>query len=88
MRRGILKIPVKIIYNEKSRIKKSQAKFPILKMRFNSQVYDTPATTWIYGNKVAIIVWSDQPIATLMRSKDIADSYKQFFNILWNSSKE
>ena len=57
-------------------------------MRFNSNVYDTPATTWIYRDKIAIIVWSDQPIATLIRSKDIADSYRQFFNILWNSSKE
>ena len=88
MRRGTLKIPVKIIYNEKIRAKKSKAKFPILQMRFNSNVYDTPATTWIYGDKIAIIVWSDQPIATLIRSKDVADSYRQFFNILWNSSKE
>lgn len=88
MRRGKLKIPLKIIYNEKIRAKKSKANFPILHMRFNSQVYDTPATTWIYGDKVAIIVWSHQPIATLMRSKDVADSYRQFFSILWNSSKE
>lgn len=88
MRRGTLKIPVKIIYDEKIRAKKSKAKFQILQMRFNANVYDTPATTWIYGDKTAIIVWSDQPIATLIRSKDVADSYRQFFNILWNSSKE
>ncbi|MDP2750782.1 MAG: helix-turn-helix domain-containing protein [Nanoarchaeota archaeon] len=88
MKRGILKIPVKIIYNEKIRAKKSKANFPILQMRFNPNADDTPATTWIYGDKTAIIVWSDQPIATLIRSKDVADSYRQFFNILWNSSKE
>jgi sugar-specific transcriptional regulator TrmB len=87
MRRGKLKIPVKIIYNERIRAKKSKAKFPILKMRFNSNVYETPATTWIYGNKVAIIVWSDQPIATLIRSKEVANSYRQFFNILLKDSK-
>ncbi len=88
MKRGILKIPMKIIYNEKIRAKKSKAKFPVMKMRFNSNIHDTPATTWIYGDKTAIIVWSDQPIATLIRSKDVADSYRQFFNILWDSSKE
>lgn len=88
MRRGALKIPVKIIYSEKSRAKKSKANFPMLRMRFSSTAYDTPATTWIYGDKTAIIVWSDQPIATLIRSKQVADSYRQFFSILWKSSKE
>ncbi len=87
IRRKKLNIPVKIIYNERIRHKKSKAKFPILKMRFNAHLYDTPATTWVYGNKVAIVVWSDQPIATLIRSKEVADSYKQFFDILWKDSK-
>jgi len=88
MRRGQLKIPARIIYNEKIRKEKSKAKFPILKMRFNSKMYDTPATTWIYGKKVAITVWSDQPIATLIRSEDVSKSYKQFFEILWRDSKK
>lgn len=88
MRRGILKIPLKIIYNEKIKAKKSKAKFPVLQMRFNPNIYDTPATTWIYGDKTAIIVWSDQPIVTLIRSKDVANSYRQFFDILWNSSEK
>lgn len=87
-RRGELQIPVKIIYNEKIRAKKSKANFPAMQMRFSDAVYDTPATTWIYGEKTAIIVWADQPIATLIRSKDVSDSYKQFFDILWSSSKE
>ena len=87
MRRGKLKIPLKIIYNEKIRSKKSKAKFPLAKIKFNSNMYETPATTWIYGYKVAIIVWSDQPIATLIRSKEVANSYKQFFDILWKDSK-
>ena len=87
-RRKKLKSPVKIIYNEKIRSKKSKAKFPILRMRFSSRMHDTPATTWIYGDKVAIIVWSDQPITTLIRSKDVAKSYRQFFDVLWNDSKE
>ena len=87
MRRGKLKTPLRIIYNEKIRAKKSKAKFPIAKMRFNAHMYETPATTWIFGNKIVIIVWSDQPIATLIRSKEVANSYRQFFNVLWDSSK-
>ncbi|MBI2548317.1 hypothetical protein HYW21_03120 [Candidatus Woesearchaeota archaeon] len=88
MKRGLLKIPIKIIYTEKTRKKKATAKFPISQIRFNPHVYDTPATTWIYGDKIAIIVWSDQPIATLVRSKEVTHSYRQFFTVLWNSSKK
>ena len=87
MRRGKLKIPVKIIYNEKIRKTKSKAKFPILQMKFNSTIHDTPSTTWIFGDKVAIIVWSEQPVVTLIRSKEVAKSYQQFFDILWKDSK-
>ena len=86
-RRGKLKIPVKIIYNEKIRKTKSKAKFPILQMKFNATIHDTPSTTWIFGDKVAIIVWSEQPVVTLIRSKEVAKSYKQFFDILWRDSR-
>jgi sugar-specific transcriptional regulator TrmB len=87
-KRGKLGIPIKIIYNEKIRAKKSKAKFPILKMKFNARMYETPATTWLYGDKVAIVVWSEkQPLTTLIRSKEVVKSYKQFFYILWDNSK-
>ncbi len=87
IRRCKLKIPIRIIYNEKIRKEKKSAGFKILKMRFIPEIYESPATTWIYGDKVAIVVWSDQPIGTLIRSKEVAKSYKTFFEILWNNSK-
>ncbi|HLD72670.1 MAG TPA: helix-turn-helix domain-containing protein [Candidatus Nanoarchaeia archaeon] len=86
-RRGKLKIPVKIIYNEKIRKSKSKTDFPLLQMRFNFTIQDTPSTTWIFGDKVAIVVWSDQPIVTLIRSKEVAHSYRQFFEVIWKDSK-
>ncbi len=88
IRRKKLKIPIKIIFNEKVRKNKEKAKFPMTKMRFSSALYDTPATTWIYGDKVAVVVWSGQFIITLIRSKEVAKSYKQFFDVLWKGSKK
>jgi len=85
-RRGKLNIPLRIIFNEKLRSVKLTADFPKTEMRFNSRFYDTPSTTWIYGDKVAIIVWSEQPLVTLIRSKDVALSYKQFFDLMWRNS--
>ena len=86
-RRGKLKIPIKIIYNEKIRKKREKKNFPSTRMRFNENLEESPATTWIYGEKIAIVVWSDQPIATLIRSNEVAKSYQQFFGILWKNSK-
>ena len=85
VRRQKLKIPIRIIYNEK--LRKEKSKLPFKQIRFNANLYDTPATTWIYGNKVAITVGSDPILAMLIRSKEVAKSYKQFFNILWENSK-
>jgi len=87
MRRAKLRIPIKIIYNEKIKKKKSKAKYRMFSMRFNSNIFDTPSTTWVYGEKTAIIVWSDQPIATVIRSREVAQSYREFFKILWKDSR-
>ncbi|MBI5393044.1 hypothetical protein HZA96_04185 [Candidatus Woesearchaeota archaeon] len=87
MRRGKLKIPLKMIFNEKVRETKTKANFPLAELRFITRD-ETPATTWIYGNTVAIIVWSIQPLATVIRSKEVADSYKIFFDGMWNNAKE
>lgn len=88
MKRAALKIPLRIVYNEKMREKRSKTSFSFFKMRFHPKEYESPASTWIYGDKVAIIAWSQQPIVTLIRSKETAESYRQFFTMLWNSSKE
>lgn len=85
-RRGKLNIPLKIIFNEKLRPIKSKAFFPKAEIRFNAKLYDTPSTTWIYGYKIAIIVWSEQPFVTLIRSREVALSYKQFFELIWKDS--
>ncbi|MFH1316879.1 MAG: helix-turn-helix domain-containing protein [Candidatus Woesearchaeota archaeon] len=82
------RIQLKILFNEKIRKKKSKDKFPICQMRFCSNMQETPATTWIYGDKVAIMVWGEQPIATLIRSKEVAKSYKVNFDFLWELAKK
>jgi len=78
---------IKVIYHEKVRELKTATKFQLVTMRFNSFIYDTPVSTWIYGDKVAIIVWDSQPVATLINSKAVADAYKMFFQTLWKNSK-
>ncbi len=86
-RRGKLNILLKIIFNERLRGIKSKANFPKAQVRFNAHIHDIPATTWIFGDTVAIVVWSEQPLVTLIRSKEVAAAYTQFFKILWKDSR-
>lgn len=86
-KRKKLKIKAKIIFNEKIRHKRQNKKLPLLEMRFSKTLEETPAMTWIYGDKTAIVVWGEQPVITLIRSKEVAKSYKQFFEILWKNAK-
>jgi len=65
---------------------------PILKeafttYRFIPESYSLPTSTFIYKNKVAIIIWSDIPIGMVTENKDVANSFKQYFEALWKLSK-
>ena len=82
------KIKIKIIHSEK--VRKWRKKHPIefADVKFISELYDSPSTTFIYGNKVAIIMWIVPPIGVLIDSKELSKSYFNFFNILWDISKK
>lgn len=44
-----------------------------------------PNVIWIYGNKVTNILWLETtPIAFVVHDKEIAESYRKYFNFLWN----
>ena len=55
--------------------------------RFVDDKFMTPTTTWVYDNKVAVVVWSRIPIATLIKSKDAANAFRAYFALLWKSAE-
>ena len=83
-RRIKLNIPLKIIFNEKIIKEKREKELKFSTIRYLDESYITPSTTYIYGNKIVIIIWSGEPMAFVIRSKQVVDSYKVFFNLLWN----
>ncbi|MBS3152633.1 hypothetical protein J4230_04445 [Candidatus Woesearchaeota archaeon] len=83
-RRAKLKIPLKIIFSESVRREKRERELKLSIIKYLPEAYITPSTTYLYGDKIAVIVWSDEPMAFLIRSKQVADSYKAFFSLLWN----
>lgn len=51
------------------------------------QEFASPVSTNIYGDKVAIILWSFEPVAILIKNKEIANSYHAYFQLLWRLAK-
>lgn len=86
-RRAKEKINLKIIYSESVKKEKREKELKLAEIRYTKDTNITPSTTLIYGDKVVIILWSDVPMAFLMRSKNVSDSYRNFFDMLWNISK-
>ena len=88
LRREKAGINTKIIYNEKLRKKREKLKMKFVEVKFVPTEFESPATTFIYGDKVSIILWSKLPFAFLVQSTEIAKSYKSIFNLLWKTSRD
>ena len=47
-----------------------------------------PSTIAIYEDKVLNVVWGEEPIAVLIISEKVAESYKNYFEYLWKIAKK
>lgn len=55
--------------------------------KFLPEKFSMPTSTFVYRNKVAIIIWSEIPTAMVMENKSVAKSFLQYFNALWKIAK-
>lgn len=86
-RRAAKGIPMRIIRSVRLRGAAWAEELKLREERFLPEIYTTPASTWIYGDKVAVIVWPPDPMAFVVRSKSVADSYKKHFEVLWKAAR-
>lgn len=56
--------------------------------RFLPRSFEMPTSTEIYSDKVVImLIVSQNPMAILIENKDVADSFRKYFEVIWASSK-
>ncbi len=80
------KIGIRLIYDEASRtaIKRN----PLSEIRFIPEQYNSHAALRIYGDKVAILLLSEEdPLAIVIKNKAIADGYRKYFEVMWKAAK-
>ncbi len=46
-------------------------------------VAESPAVTNIYGDKIAIVIWTDVPEAIVIENKAAAKAFKSYFDVMW-----
>jgi hypothetical protein len=86
-RRTKLKINYKVIYNDKLKGKRPTQEQRLVEARFLPRKYEFPATTIVYEDKVAILLWDTNPIGFVIESKEIVKSFLSYFELLWGIAK-
>jgi len=56
--------------------------------RYLPNISESSAVTNIYGDKIAIIVWTDEPEGIIIENKAAARAYKSYFDFMWKHSKK
>jgi sugar-specific transcriptional regulator TrmB len=56
--------------------------------RYLAENNKVPATTVIFNQRVALQIWSQDPIVLTIESPEVAESYRQHFETLWQIAKE
>jgi sugar-specific transcriptional regulator TrmB len=80
------KIKFKGIYNKtKEGLEKKQ--LPLSNIRFLPKEAESPSFYLIYPENVVIIIFNKDPIAVIIHSQEIFESYTTYFNILWKTAE-
>ena len=81
--KGIL---TKIIFNEDMRQRKERIDFFLQSDRYEVRFLNqtTPTEIMIYKKFICIIILTKEPLIIKITGKEVANSFKQYFDIMWN----
>ncbi len=76
-----------IIFNKASKgLFKTQEKSKLVEVRY--LIESTPAAINIYKNYTIMAILTEEPITFLIRNKQVADSFREYFKIMWKIAKK
>jgi len=89
MQRCKKKISMRVLFdtNTKSTIGKDREKEPFTEVRYLPKGHTTPSAVNIFKDYVMHVVWAKQPTIFLIKSKEVSESFRNYFGILWKMSR-
>ncbi len=88
LKRNNKKIKVRMIFNPSIKDYGNTILDKFTEVKYFDKNFEPQTETHVQNNKVGIIVWTKEPILFLIENKDVASSYKKFFEDMWKSAKK
>ncbi len=66
----------------------SKKKLPLSDIRLIPNEFESSTFNLLYPNHVATIIFTEEPIAMIITSKEVYESYKGYFNVLWKHARQ
>jgi predicted transcriptional regulator len=60
---------------------------PLTEAKHLPQQYYSTVSTNICGDEVALVLWNENPIIIKIKNRQVADSYKNYFEVLWQGAR-
>ncbi|MBI4896620.1 MAG: BlaI/MecI/CopY family transcriptional regulator [Candidatus Aenigmarchaeota archaeon] len=80
-------ISAKLLFNESLQAWGAEKRYPKAEVKYTKKGFEPLTETIIRNETVGIILWVEKPIGILINNKDLANSYDQFFSVLWGPTK-
>lgn len=75
-------IRVRLLADQGKKGKRFFREMPLAEHYFLPKEFATPNVIWVYGNKVANVLWIDEPVVFTIENKLVADHYRKYYELL------
>jgi len=83
-----IKLGIKIKMLSVKSQEKILKKYKLLEVKYLPEEYLSPASLTIYSNKLAIHLWSEEPITIWIENEEIVKQFLRYFELMWRIAKE
>ncbi|MFA6035767.1 MAG: hypothetical protein WC759_02305, partial [Candidatus Micrarchaeia archaeon] len=83
------RIPMRGVFNEDARstIGADREKQKFTEIRYAPADQSVPAVISIYKDKLLLSVWAESPSAFIIQNKDVAASFRSYFEVQWAAAR-
>ena len=77
-------INYKIIYNSDAKeFGEERKKYKLTKVKYLERGMNTPSVFWLFKEYVILVVFSEKPVALLIKNNQMSESFLTYFNYMW-----
>lgn len=87
IKRATYNVFAKYIFNSSLGYWKKHVKSKYTQIKYFDRDFEPLTETHVQGERVAIIVWTEEPFLFLIKDRFVADSYMKFFENMWKIAK-